>query len=290
MKINWFPGHMTKALRMMEVELKLADFVLYVLDSRAPFSSLNPSLAAILKDKPIIYVLNKADLADDGMTRAWAKRLEGDNSKTIVLNSTESGSAKIIKKKLKELSIKKIEKNIRRGINIPVRALVVGVPNSGKSTLTNNLCNKGKTITGDKPGVTKGKQWVRIDDHLELCDTPGTLWPNLESYEISHNLLYIGSIKDTIVVIEEIGFDFIKKLMELDRSIIEKRYGVDTTDKETIEIYDEIAMKRGFVLKNKEIDYERCARALLDDFRKGRLGKITLDRDFSMSRESSDEE
>ena len=289
---------MDKALRMMEDELDLIDVAVYVLDSRAPFSCVNPCFEDLLKKKPIIFVLNKADLVEQKDLLKWQKYFLGENKTCITLNSTESNSSKKLLEAVKNLKVKKLEKNEKRGINIPLRMMILGVPNCGKSTLINNLCGKGKTITGDKAGVTRGKQWVTVADNLEVLDTPGTLWPNLENTVVAHNLAYIGSIKDDVLDISSLALDFIIDLVKKDETILEKRYNIKI-DKSTIEyifenqdediysndelkmfaleIYENICNRRGFILKNREYDYERCAKAILDDFRKNRLGKIILD-------------
>lgn len=301
MIINWYPGHMDKALRMMEAELDLIDVAVYVLDSRAPFSCVNPCFSQLLKSKPVVFVLNKADLVQDKDLIKWQKYFSGENKTCITLNSTESNSSKKLLDAIKNLHIKKIVKNEKRGITIPLRMMILGVPNCGKSTLINNLCGKGKTITGDKAGVTRGKQWVSVASNLEVLDTPGTLWPNLDNTKIAHNLAYIGSIKDDVLDISSLAFDFIIDMLCGDKTILENRYNIkidlsqishileqkqelcgeiyeqDELKMFALNIYENICTKRGFILKNREFDYERCAKAILDDFRKGRLGKIILD-------------
>lgn len=301
MIINWYPGHMDKALRMMETELDLIDVAVYVLDARAPFSCVNPCFETLLKNKPIVFVLNKADLVQEKDLAKWQKYFTGDNKICITLNSTESNSSKKLLEAIKNLHIKKLVKNEKRGVTIPLRMMILGVPNCGKSTLINNLCGKGKTITGDKAGVTRGKQWVSVASNLEVLDTPGTLWPNLENAKVAHNLAYIGSIKDDVLDISSLALDFIIDLLILDKQILENRYSIkidtctishvlfeefgngeiyeqDELKMFALDIYEQICTKRGFILKNREFDYERCAKALLDDFRKGRLGKIILDK------------
>lgn len=279
MIINWFPGHMNKALKMMEKELDVVDVIIYVLDGRAPLSCDNPSFKSITKNKPIIYVINKIDLANDEKTKKWQKFYNSqENSLCILLNSTLSNSSKIIVESAKKMLSKKLEKNKAKGIFLPMRAMVIGVPNCGKSTLINNLCGKGKTITGDKPGVTRGKQWVKIDNSLEVLDTPGTLWPDLTDYTVSHNLAYIGSIKEEVLDVASLALDFISDINKIDENILKDRYKIDfSSDDELIDIFEKICKARGFVLRGNNFDYERCARAILDDFKKGRLGKITLD-------------
>ena len=278
MKINWFPGHMKNALDVMEKELKNVDLIIYVLDSRAPFSCLNPSFEKLAKKRPVIYVLSKSDLSDELETAKWKKFFEQkENSACVTVNSTISGSAKVIKNLMKTMLSKKTDWNKRKGLNIPFRAMVIGVPNSGKSTLINNLASKGKTVTGDKPGVTRGKQWVAIDDNINLLDTPGTLWPDIEDEAVGTKLAFIGSIKNEVLDVATLGLDFIKMMRSFDKSILENRYNIKIDDQTDLEIFDGICQKRGFISRGREPDYERGAIGILDDFRKGRLGKITLD-------------
>ena len=278
MKINWFPGHMNNALLMMEKELKNVDLIIYVLDSRAPFSCLNPSFDKIASKRPVIYVLSKCDLSNEAETEYW-KQYFGtkENSACVTVNSTISGSAKIIKSLMKTMLSKKTDWNKRKGLNIPFRAMVIGVPNSGKSTLINNLASKGKTITGDKPGVTRGKQWVAIDDNINLLDTPGTLWPDITNEIVGTRLAFIGSIKNDVLDVATLGLEFIKTICNMDKSILESRYNLKIQNQSALEIFDQICNRRGFIAHGGDVDYERGAIGILDDFRKGRLGRITLD-------------
>lgn len=279
MKINWFPGHMNSALYMMEKEMKNIDLIVYVLDSRAPISCLNPSFDKIASKRPVIYVLSKVDLADETATQKFKNYFaKKENSVCVTANSTISGSANIIKSHIKNMLTKKAEWNKRKGLNIPFRAMVIGVPNCGKSTLINNLVGKNKTVTGDKPGVTRGKQWVAIDDNINLLDTPGTLWPDLENDVVAHRLAYIGSIKSEVLDLPSLALDFIEDFMSNNSEILENRYSIKIEQNDLpIDVFDKICTKRGFVARGKSIDYERGASALLDDFRKGRMGRITLD-------------
>lgn len=280
MVIQWFPGHMTKALRMMEKEIKIVDAIIYVLDSRAPFSCVNPKLNTLVSGKPIIYVLNKADLANEELLIEWTKYFnERPNSKCIILNSVESGTSKKIEFAVKEMLKDKIEKYKNKNININLRAMVIGVPNSGKSTLINNLCGKSKAITGNKPGVTKGKQWVKIASGLEILDTPGTLWPAFDNNQVAHHLAYIGSIREEVLDIPSLSLDFIRDMNKLDENILKSRYKIDFDSSNTeLEILEMVCLSRGFKLRGNEIDYDRGAFALINDFKSTRLGKITLEK------------
>lgn len=275
-KINWFPGHMQKALRMMETEAKNVDALIYVLDSRAPFACLNPEFVRIIGSKPILYVLNKIDLADEKKIKEIKTKLPGENKLVIELNSTASGAIGLVTSSLNALCKATIEKYKNKGVNYFVRAMVLGVPNCGKSTLVNNLCGSKKAITGNKPGVTKGKQWVKLSNNIEILDTPGTLWPNLIDEGEAKKLAFIGSIKDDVVEVEQLSFFLLEALLKTYPKELEERFSVQVENKTPLEIMEEIAERRKYVVRGGEIDYERTAKAILDDFRKGRIGKITL--------------
>ena len=275
-KINWFPGHMQKALRMMEAEAKNVDALIYVLDSRAPFACLNPEFVRIIGSKPILYVLNKIDLADEKKIKEIKTKLPGENKLVIELNSTASGAIGLVTSSLNSLCKATIEKYKNKGVNYFVRAMVLGVPNCGKSTLVNNLCGSKKAITGNKPGVTKGKQWVKLSNNIEILDTPGTLWPNLIDEAEARKLAFIGSIKDDVVEVEQLSLFLLEALLKTYPKELEERFSVQVENKTPLEIMEEIAERRKYVVRGGEIDYERTAKAILDDFRKGRIGKITL--------------
>lgn len=276
-KINWFPGHMKKALDEIQTEVKKVDAIIYVLDARAPKACLNPSFVKIIGNKPILYILNKCDLADETKVKVFAQSLLTNNSTFLMLNSTASGALSKVTNALNELCKNQIEKFKNKGVNYFVRAMVLGVPNSGKSTLVNNLCGVSKAVTGNKPGVTKGKQWVKLANNIEILDTPGTLWPNLEIEQTALQLAYIGSIKDDVLQIEELALQFLADIKNLYPFLLENKYLIeDIQQKSALEILEEIAEKKKCLLKGAEIDYERTAKAILDDFRKCRIGKITF--------------
>lgn len=277
-KVNWFPGHMAKALALMSKEIKNVDMVIYVLDARAPFSCLNPKFDDVCEGKPILYILNKVDLGDDNISSyAKTKLLSKGNCDCVLLNSVQSGTSKIIEQIMKRLCDNKIQKYNKKGLNIPLRAMVIGVPNCGKSTLINNMCGIKKAKTGDKAGVTRGKQWVALKNGFELLDTPGTLWPNLEDQDIAKKLLLIGSIKDEIVDINDLCLYLVDLIQKYYKDALEKRYNIKVCD-EALLTLDAIAEQKHFLIKGGEIDYDRTCAMVIDDFRKGRLGKITLDR------------
>lgn len=270
MKINWFPGHMNKALKDIEVNLKKVDVVCYVLDARIPLSSINPSLNKIAQNKPILYVINKIDLADEQRLKKLLVQFKSQNSDYILYNSTVSGKSSLIVNKIKLLAETKIQKYHSKGIKPTLRTMVVGVPNCGKSTLVNNLCKKAKTITGDRAGVTKSGLWLPIGDCIEVYDTPGTLYPNMADQDIAKKLAFVGSVKDEILDFVTLSQELISLLNTLYPSAIEKRFSGAKT-------LEEIALVRKNLQSGGEIDIERTARMIIEDFRKGRLGRFTLD-------------
>lgn len=277
MIIQWFPGHMTKALRVMEKEIKIVDVIIYVLDARAPFSCVNPKLNNLVKGKPIIYVLNKTDLSEKNGVSEWTEYFKKKGF-CITLNSTQSGASKILENAIRDALKDKINKLKEKNINATIRAIVLGVPNCGKSTLINNLCGKAKTITGNKPGVTKGKQWVKIASGIELLDTPGTLWPAFDNNQVAKHLAYIGSIKEEVLDIPSLSLEFIADINKINTNYIKQRYNINFDESETpLQILEKICVARGFLLKKGELDYDRGAYALINDFKSGKLGKIILE-------------
>ncbi len=275
MIINWFPGHMNRSLREMEEKIRLVDAVVDVLDSRAPFSCINPELDRISEGKPVVYVLNKADLVEAADLSCWIARLSGSGKYALKLDSTATNASKVLAEKLREVCADKIAKKKARGINAVIRAMVIGVPNSGKSTLINNLCGKAKTLTGNKAGVTRGQQWVRVTPYLEMLDTPGTLYPKLDDRTVALDLAFIGSIRDEVLDMYGLAAELVKRLAP--SGAIERRYGVVPSADEH-ETLTDIARARGFLVKGGETDDERAAYAVIDDFRKGRMGKIILEK------------
>lgn len=278
MIIQWFPGHMNKALKVLEEQLNLVDVVIYVLDARAPFSCLNPEFSKRVFKKPIIYVLNKCDLIEQKTANKFKEKFTTNNSSCIILNSLATQSAKVLIPEIEKLTKEKVEKYLKKGVNVPVRAVVIGVPNCGKSTLINNLCGKYKAITGNKAGVTRGKQWVKINERIEVLDMPGTLWPSFEDNKVAHNLAYIGSIRDEVIEKTELCFDFISDVLKINANCFKQRYNIEFSEEdEVIDIYHKICESRNYYIRKGEYDYDRCAVAVIDDFRKGKLGKICLE-------------
>ena len=277
MQIQWYPGHMTKAMRMMEENVKLVDAIGYVLDARAPQSCFTPGFVKIVGSRPCVFILNKCDLADPAKVDMWCEYFRRNNMPFVRVTATASKEAAKIVQAFVDVTVHITAKNKAKGVFKPVRCLILGVPNCGKSTIINCLSGRKAVITGDKPGVTKGKQWVRLTNGLELLDTPGTLWSKFEDEVVARRLCFIGSIKDDVVDIEEVALALIAELQNMYPDLLAARYGVEVHGKPPIEVYNAIAAKRGFLLRGGEVDYERCAKAVLDDFRKGKTGRITFD-------------
>ena len=275
--INWYPGHMTKSIRMIEENIKLIDVLIYVLDARAPKSCINPDFARYIEKLPVVYVLNKCDLADNAETEKWSKLLCGDRSEAITVNSTVSKSTASVLAIIKKLCGGKIQKYAAKNIKTTIKAMVIGVPNTGKSTLINNLLGKAKAITGNRPGVTRGKQWFRVGEYIEVLDTPGTLYPKLNDQVSARHLAYLGSIKDEVVDTFELSVQLLSELAMLKPDAISSRYGFIPSESGEKDL-EEVARSRSFLLKGGAPDTERASVALIDDFRKGRLGRITLDK------------
>ena len=274
--INWFPGHMNKTLKQMQADSKLCDCFLYVLDARCPDSCINPEFVKIVKGKPIIYILNKADLIEKSDLDKLKLKYSVDGNTCVSLNSTVSGTSKIIVSTIKSIFKNRLDANKAQGVNFVLRAMVIGVPNSGKSTIVNNLCNKGRAVTGNKAGVTKNKQWVKIDNLIEVMDTPGVLLPNFNDEEKAYNLAFVGSVKDDVVNLVDVATKLVSKLRNT--NVLISKYGVVYDDNMAdIDILLLIAKKRGCIIKGGEVDFERVAKLVLTDFRSGKLGKICLE-------------
>lgn len=277
MKINWFPGHMKKNLDTMKENIKKIDVVLYVLDARAPFSCLNPKIDEIVEHRTILYVINKIDLIEKSDADKIVSCFKKQNKNVIALQATASSNRNILLSKLKELVSEKYENRKSKGIEPVFKVMVIGTPNTGKSTIINTLYGQKKAITGDRAGVTKANQWVKISDNFVLLDTPGTLWPKLENEKIATNLAFIGSIKTEVIDQEELGYELAKYLIDNHKNKLSARYGISNFEQEYIVIYDEILKKMGCLIRGGEVDYNRGAAKILDDFRSGRIGKICLD-------------
>lgn len=277
MNYQWYPGHMTKAKRMMEENIKLIDLMIELVDARIPLSSRNPDISELGRNKSRIILLNKSDLADPSANKRWMSFFEAQGAYALEINSKNGAGIKSIHELVREACREKLERDKRRGIvNRPVRAMVVGIPNVGKSTFINSFAGKACTKTGNKPGVTKGKQWIRLNKSLELLDTPGILWPKFEDQEVGRKLAFIGSINDDIILTEELACDLVKLITDRYPGALEKRFGI-TVHAEPMETLTEVADSRKSCLKGGEPDLEKAASILLDDFRSGKLGRITLE-------------
>jgi len=278
--MNWYPGHMKKTYDMLKENLRVVDLVIIILDSRVPNSSLNPQLDKLITNKEKIYLMNKSDISDEKVNKEWLRHFENKNFTVVENNSIKN-------KKNKKLfdCISKVENKIRikfekKGFkNKTIRILVVGVPNTGKSTFINYLTKKKSVKTGNKPGVTRGKQWIKIKNKYEILDTPGILWPNLNNDKIKYNLAVTGLIKDNIIDDVELSMYLLKYLKTYYIEILKDRYNLKANEYKGVEdILEKISRNKGYLLKDNEIDYERCAITILKDFRNGDLGKISLER------------
>ncbi len=277
MNYQWYPGHMTKARRMMQENMQWIDLVIELVDARVPFSSRNPDIDTLAKGKARIILLNKADLADPEATKAWSEYYRQKGLHVLEVNSRSGRGVRDINGLVGEACRDKIERNKKRGIiNRPMRAMVVGIPNVGKSTFINSFAGKACTKTGNKPGVTKGKQWIRLNKDLELLDTPGILWPKFEDQRTGMLLAFIGSVNDDILIVEELACDFITSVEERYGSFIRERYGLKSL-KEPAQVLREVAVIKHLVKKGDEPDYTRASALLIEDFRSGRLGRMTLE-------------
>ncbi len=267
---------MTKAIRMMEENLRLVDALIYVIDARAVYSCDNPLFNKLLQGKRVLYVFNKCDLVEKTDLTLWCDKFRREGKPFVKAIGT-SGDCSQIVAGLKEVAKDKIDKYASKGANVSIRAMVVGVPNSGKSTIINSMVKKAKAVTGDRPGVTRGKQWLSIDN-VDFLDTPGTLWGKFEDQKVAHHLAYIGSIRDDILDESELAYDFIDEMKTLYPQSLIDRYNLQEIGDSTLEVFEEIAKNRGFKQRGNQIDYERTAKMIIDEFRKGKLGKIMLEK------------
>lgn len=277
MNYQWYPGHMMKAKRMMQENIKLIDLVIELVDARIPMSSRNPDIDELGKNKSRIILLNKSDLADQRYNLLWMDFFKEKGFHVLEINSKTGAGIKSIKGLVQEACREKIERDKKRGIiNRPVRAMVVGIPNVGKSTFINAFAGKACTKTGNKPGVTKGKQWIRLNKNLELLDTPGILWPRFENQEVGKRLAFIGSINDEILHTDELAVEIIGYIQKKYPGYLEKRYEIQKKE----DVYDtlrEICKSRHCYLKGEEPDIKRASGIVMEDFRSGRIGRITLE-------------
>ena len=277
MNVQWYPGHMTKAKRQMQEDIKLIDLIIELVDARVPLSSRNPDIDELGKNKSRLILLNKSDLADERQNEAWKTYFQAKGFYVVKVDSRNGSGMKAINNVIQEACKEKIERDRRRGIkNRPIRAMVVGIPNVGKSTFINTFAGKACAKTGNKPGVTKGKQWIRLNKNVELLDTPGILWPKFEDQTVGLRLAFIGSIKDEILQTEELASELVKFLNQSYPGVLEEKYTIESSE-DNYEVLRRIAESRHCLVRGSELDVEKAAAILLDDFRNGRLGRLTLE-------------
>lgn len=278
MQFQWYPGHMTRAKRQMQEDIRLVDLVIELVDARIPMSSRNPDIDELGKNKARLILLNKADLADERCNQEWMAYFEKKGYFVVRMDARSRAQIKPVNSVILEACQEKIERDRRRGIkNRPVRAMVVGIPNVGKSTFINSFAGKACAKTGNKPGVTKGKQWIRLNKNVELLDTPGILWPKFEDQMVGLKLALIGSIKDEILNIDEMSLELIRFLQRDYADALCARYALDQCD-DALSVLEGIAANRACVKKGGGTDLSKAAALLLDEFRSGIIGRITLEK------------
>lgn len=279
MNIQWYPGHMTKAKRAMKEDIKLIDLIIELVDARVPLASRNPDIDELGKGKARLILLNKSDLASEKQNEAWTSWFKKKGFFVVKVNARSGAGLKQINGVVQEACKEKIERDRRRGIlNRPVRAMVVGIPNVGKSTFINSFAGKACAKTGNKPGVTKGNQWIRLNKTLELLDTPGILWPRFEDQQVGLHLALIGSINDQILNKDELACELISLLEKDYPQVVKDRFGIENVEEDRVKVLEEIARSRACLMKGGELDLARASALLLDDFRAGKLGRISLEK------------
>ena len=277
MNLQWYPGHMTKAKRQMQEDLKLIDLIIELVDARIPLSSRNPDIDELGKNKARLILLNKSDLADERYNEQWSVYFQKKGFYVVKVNAKSGAGLKSIQGVIQEACKAKIERDRRRGIkNRPIRAMVVGIPNVGKSTFINSYAGKACAKTGNKPGVTKGKQWIRLNKTLELLDTPGILWPKFEDQEVGKRLAFIGSIKDEILNLEELSLELLDYIRTNYPGMLNTRYGIEE-EGTPVSLLEAVADKRKCLIRGQEIDYAKAAGIVMEEFRNGKIGRITLE-------------
>lgn len=282
MHIQWFPGHMAKTRRLIAENLKLVDVIIELLDARIPFSSRNPEINSLINNKPRLVAFNKSDLADEQISKQWVQWYADQGIKCILINSISGKGLSDIKERARDLMSEKIERDKAKGkLFTPVRTMVVGIPNVGKSSFINKIVGKASAVTGDRPGVTRGKQWIRINSEMELLDTPGILWPKFEDQEVGMNLAFTGAIKDDIMDISEVAMELLYRLSKTYPKELCTRFKLEPDfikNVEPLELIETVGLKRGCIVSKGQIDYMRISAIVLDEFRGGKIGKITLEK------------
>lgn len=277
MHFQWYPGHMTKAKRQMQEDIKLIDVVIELVDARIPYSSKNPDIDELAKNKSRILLLNKYDMADPKLTEQWKNYYEKKGYFVALVNSRSGNGVKNVHEVIKAACAEKIERDRKRGIlNRPIRAMIVGIPNVGKSTFINSFAGKACTKTGNKPGVTKGKQWIKLNKNVELLDTPGILWPKFEDQQVGMRIAFIGSINDDILQPTDLAYELCKFLYHNYPGVLSEKYGIEESEDGVVTL-NRIAEKRACLLKGGLLDLEKASGFVLDDFRNGRIARITLE-------------
>ena len=278
MAINWFPGHMVKTKRAIKENLSLVDAVIEIRDARIPKSSANPEIDSLCGNKPRLILLNKSDLSDKASTKKWINHLTKSNVRVLEINSLNGIGINSIKPILLDLLKEKHERLKAKGlVNIVTRVMVVGIPNVGKSTFINKMARNNIAKTGDRPGVTRTKQWIKTSIGIELLDTPGILWPKFEDEDVALNLAFTGAIKDEIMDTEELAYKLVERLSSVSPELLKSRYKIDEISEDPLETLENIARKRGCLMSGGRIDYNRISVILLDEFRGGKIGNITLE-------------
>ena len=280
MQIQWYPGHMTKTKREVSACLPLVDMVIEIVDARIPISSRNPDIDALTSGKPRLIILNRFDLADAAVTRQWGEHFRACGYSVVEADSKSGAGLKNLKDLCLALLAPALAQKREKGqVGRTVKAMVLGIPNVGKSTFINKISGRKAAKAENRPGVTRGRQWVRCDAGLEFLDTPGMLWPRFENQMTGQHLAFTGAVKDSILDLESLGLYLIARLCGMYRSNLEQRYAISIDEgMEPLAVYDAICKSRGFIVKGGEPDYERCAKTLLEEFRNGKLGRITLER------------
>ncbi len=279
MNINWYPGHMKKTKELLQENLKLVDIVIELLDARIPISSKNPVIDRVIDQKPRIVLMNKSDLASQELNDMWKSYFERENIPVLFINATYNTGTDKILDEIRFILKEKLDRRVAKGIkHTTLRAMIVGIPNVGKSTLINSLAGRKGAKTGNRPGITKCKQWIKLKGDIELLDTPGILWPKFEDKQVALNLAFTGAIRDEVLDVETLALKLVEKIMKIKSSLLVDRYSVEINEEDTaLTVMEKIAVRRGCVIRGGETDYTRVSGIILDEFRRGTIGRITLD-------------